>query len=327
MRYITIGRRSALLGGTSLFTSGGPARADTFPSKPIRILIPNPPGGGSDLLGRGLGYHLAERWSANVVPDNKTGAAGAIAADICAKSPPDGYTMFIGNIGPNAINQALYDKLSYNPATDFSAISQFMGFPNVLILHPSVPANSVKELIALAKAKPGELSYASSGPGSSLHLSGELFQMMTGTKITHVPYRGAAPALADLVAGVVSLTFENVTNALPLIRSGKVKALAVTTGTRSPSLPDIPTLQEEGLAGYEVVSWFGLFGPAGMPADLVERYNAGVKGYLALPATQKTLLDMGADIVGNSSKDFTAFVQSEIVKWNKVVAAAGIPKQ
>jgi tripartite-type tricarboxylate transporter receptor subunit TctC len=327
MSRIDIGRRGALLGGASLLAMGAPARAQAFPSKPIRILIPNPPGGGSDLLGRGLGNHLAEKWSANVVPDNKTGAAGAIAADLVAKSPPDGYTIFIGNIGPNAINQALFDKLPYNPATDFTAISQFMGFPNVLILHPAVPANNVQELIALAKAKPNELSYASSGPGSSPHMSGELFKIMTDTKLTHVPYRGAAPAIADLLAGTVSMIFENITNALPHIRAGKVKALAVTTAKRAASLPDVPTLQEAGLAGYDVSSWFGLFGPAGLPADIVERYNAAVKEYLALPATQKTLGDMGAEIVGSSAKDFAAFVQAEIVKWNKVVSQAGIPKQ
>jgi tripartite-type tricarboxylate transporter receptor subunit TctC len=235
--------------------------------------------------------------------------------------------MFIGNIGPNAINKALVANLPYDPAKDFTPISQFMGFPNVLIVHPSVKATSVQELIALAKARPGELSYASSGPGSSLHLSGELFQMMTDTKITHVPYRGAAPALADLVAGVVTMTFENVTNALPLIRSGKVRALAVTTTTRSASLPDVPTLSESGLPGYDVSSWFGLFGPADLPTDLVERYNAGVKSYLALPATQKQLTDMGANIVGNSPQAFSAFIQSEIAKWAKVAEQAGIPKQ
>jgi tripartite-type tricarboxylate transporter receptor subunit TctC len=327
MWHITIGRRAALLGAAGLLGTGQAARAQAFPSKPIRIVIPNPPGGGSDLLGRGLGHQLAEKWSATVVPENRTGAAGAIGADIVAKSPPDGYVMFIGNIGPNAINKALVANLPYDPAKDFTPISQFMGFPNVLIVHPSVKATSVQELIALAKASPGELSYASSGPGSSLHLSGELFQMMTDTKITHVPYRGAAPALADLVAGVVTMTFENVTNALPLIRSGKVRALAVTTTTRSASLPDVPTLSESGLPGYDVSSWFGLFGPAGLPTDLVARYNAGVKSYLALPATQKQLTDMGANIVGNSPQEFSAFVQSEIAKWAKVAEQAGIPKQ
>jgi len=330
MTQRTVNRRTALLGGVaSLATLAGlahtPARGQTFPNKPIRIVIPNPPGGGSDLLGRGLGNYLAEKWSISVVPDNRSGAAGTIGADIVAKSVPDGYTLFIGNIGPNAINTALVANLPYDPTKDFTAISQFIGFPNVLILHPSVKANSIKELIALAKTK--TLSYASSGPGSSLHLSGELFQTMTGVKLTHVPYRGAGPAIADLLAGVVDMIFENVTNALPHIRAGKVKALAVTTLARAPVLPDVPTMAEEGLAGYDVSSWFGLFAPAGLPADLLQRYNEAVKGYLAQPAVNKQLTEMGANIVGNSSQEFTAFVQSEIVKWQKVAKAAGIEKQ
>ena len=324
----TVSRRTALLGSVaslSLLAAHTAARAQAFPSKPIRIVMPNPPGGGSDLLGRGLGNYLAEKWSATIVPDNKSGAAGAIGADIVAKSVPDGYTLFIGNIGPNAINTALVANLPYNPTKDFTAISQFIAFPNVLILHPSVQANSIKELIALAKTK--TLSYASSGPGSSLHLSGELFQTMTGVKLTHVPYRGAGPAIADLLAGVVDMIFENVTNALPHIRAGKVKALAVTTLTRAPVLPDVPTMAEEGLAGYDVSSWFGLFAPAGLPADLLQRYNEAVKGYLAEPAVKTRLTEMGANIVGNSPQEFAAFVQSEIVKWQKVAKEAGLEKQ
>lgn len=327
MTEFSFGRRKALLGVAGAVVAGHEARAQTFPDRPIRIIIPNPPGGGSDLLGRGLGNYLAETWSATVVPENRTGAAGAIGADIVAKAPPDGYVMFIGNIGPNAINKALVANLSYDPARDFTPISQFIAFPNVLIVHPSVQATTVQELIALAKSKPGGLSYASSGPGSSLHLSGELFQAMTGVKMTHVPYRGAAPAIADLLAGVVDMIFENITNALPHIRSNKVRALAVTTLTRSPELPDVPTLSESGLPGYDVSSWFGLFGPAGLPADLVERYYTGVKGYLAQPAIRKQLTEMGADIVGSPPKAFAAFVQSEIVKWTKLAEQAGLPKQ
>lgn len=323
-----ISRRAALLGSVaalSLLAVHTAARAQAFPSKPIRIVIPNPPGGGSDLLGRGLGNYLAEKWSATIVPDNKSGAAGAIGADIVAKSVPDGYTLFIGNIGPNAINTALVANLPYDPTKDFTAISQFIGFPNVLILHPSVQANNLKELIALAKTK--TLNYASSGPGSSLHLSGELFQTMAGVKLTHIPYRGAGPAIADLLAGVVDMIFENVTNALPHIRAGKVRALAVTTLTRAPVLPEVPTMTEEGLAGYDVSSWFGLFAPAGLPPDVLQRYNEAVKGYLAVPAVKAQLTDMGANIVGNSPQEFAAFVQSEIVKWQKVAKEAGLEKQ
>ena len=324
----TVSRRTALLGSVaalSVLAAHTAARGQAFPSKPIRIVIPNPPGGGSDLLGRGLGNYLSEKWSAVVVPDNKSGAAGAIGADIVAKSVPDGYTLYIGNIGPNAINTALVANLPYDPVKDFTAISQFIGFPNVLILHPSVPANTLKELIALAKTR--TLSYASSGPGSSLHLSGELFQTMTGVKLTHVPYRGAGPAIADLLAGVVDMIFENVTNAMPHIRSGKVKALAVTTLVRAPILPDVPTMAEAGLPGYDVSSWFGLFAPAGLPADLLQRYNEAVIGYLAQPNVKAQLTEMGANIVGNSPQEFAAFVQSESVKWQKVAKDAKIEKQ
>lgn len=327
----TVDRRAVLLGSVaSLATLAGvaahtAAQAQAFPSKPIRIVLPNPPGGMSDLLGRGLGNYLAEKWSTTVVPDNKSGAAGAIGADIVAKSVPDGYTLFIGNIGPNAINSALVANLPYDPTKDFTAISQFMGFPNVLILHPSVQASNIKELIGLAKTK--TLSYASSGPGSSLHLSGELFQSMTGVKLTHVPYRGAGPAIADLLAGVVDMIFENITNALPHIRAGKVKALAVTTLTRAPVLPNVPTMAEEGLGGYDVSSWFGLFAPAGLPAELLQRYNEAVKGYLTQATVKAQLTEMGANVVGNSPPEFAAFVQSEILKWQKVAKDAGIEKQ
>lgn len=327
----TADRRAVLLGSVaSLASLAGlapytTAQAQAFPNKPIRIVLPNPPGGMSDLLGRGLGNYLAEKWSTTVVPDNKSGAAGAIGADIVAKSVPDGYTLFIGNIGPNAINSALVANLPYDPVKDFTAISQFMGLPNVLILHPSVPANSIREVIALAKTR--TLSYASSGPGSSLHLSGELFQSMTGVKLTHVPYRGAGPAIADLLAGVVDMIFENITNALPHIRSGKVKALAVTTLKRAPILPNVPTMNEEGLTGFDVSSWFGLFAPAGLPAYLVQRYNEAVKGYLEQHAIKSQLTEMGAEIVGNSPEQFAAFVQSEIIKWQKVAKDAGIEKQ
>lgn len=331
MKIPALSRRLALglplAAASSALLGQSQAKAQAFPTRPIRLIIPNPPGGGSDLLGRGLGAYLTDAWSATIVPENRSGAAGAIGADIVAKSPPDGYTMFIGNIGPNAINKALVANLAYDPARDFTPVSQFIAFPNVLIVHPSVKAETVKELIALAKAKPGGLSYASSGPGSSLHLSGELFQIMAGVKLTHVPYRGAAPAIADLLAGVVDMIFENVTNALPHIRANKVRALAVTTLVRSPQLPTVPTLSEAGLPGYNVSSWFGLFGPAGLPGDLVERYYDGVKGYLAQPATAKQLDDMGANIVGSTPKEFATFVQSEIDRWEKLVQQAGIPKQ
>jgi tripartite-type tricarboxylate transporter receptor subunit TctC len=280
------------------------------------MVIPNPPGGNSDLLGRGFANHLNGRWNQPVVPDNRTGAGGIIAAELVARAAPDGYTIFTGNIGPNAINKALYERLPYDPATDFTPISQFIGVPNVLVVHPSVPAHSVAELIALARARPGGLAYASSGSGQSPHISAAWFANAAGIDMVHVPYRGTGPSLQDLLAGNVQMIFENISNAMPHIRAGTLRPLAVTSARRAPSLPDLPTIAEAaGLQGYEVTSWFGLFGPARLPPSLVDRYHAEVVGYLRTPATRTLLDGLGAEIVGNSPQGFAAFVQAEIAKW------------
>lgn len=319
--------RRAILAAPSLalLQPGRGTAQDGFPNRPVRIVIPNPPGGNSDLLGRGLANQLGQSWGQTIVPDNRGGAGGIIGAEVVATAPPDGYTMFIGNIGPNAINKALYDRLPYDPATAFTAVSQFIAVPNVLVLHPSVPARTVPELIALARARPGTLAYASSGAGQSPHIAGAWFASMTGVNLLHVPYRGAGPSLQDLLAGNVQMIFENISNAMPHIRAGSLRALAVTSARRSPALPDLPTIaQAAGLDGYDVTSWFGLFGPAGLPAPLAARYHAEVVRYLRTPATNTMLTGLGAEIVGNSPAEFDAFVRAEIAKWMRVIPQIGV---
>ncbi len=320
--------RRALLAGLALPAFAHPSLVlaqDGFPTRPIRMIIPNPPGGNSDLLGRGFSQHLNARWGQPVVPDNRAGAGGIIGAEATVRAAPDGYTVFTGNFGPNAVNKALYDRLPYDPAVDFTAISQFIAVPNVLVLHPSVPARSVPELIALARARPGALAYASSGAGQSPHIAGAWFTRLAGVDITHVPYRGTGPSLQDLLAGNVQMIFENISNAMPHIQAGTLRALAVTSARRSPALPELPTIAEvAGMAGYDVTSWFGLFGPANMPPTIAARYHEEVVRYLQTPATRTLLSNLGAEVIGNTPAEFAAFVQAEIAKWMRVIPQLGI---
>ncbi len=319
------GRRAILTAAAAFAPSSRTDAQDAFPNRPVRMVIPNPPGGNSDLLGRGIANHLNQAWGQPIVPDNRGGAGGIIGAEIVAGAAPDGYTMFIGNIGPNAINKALYERLPYDPASSFTPVSQFIAVPNVLVLHPSVPARSVAELIALARARPGSLAYASSGAGQSPHISGAWFANMTGVNLLHVPYRGAGPSLQDLLAGNVQMIFENISNAMPHIRAGTLRALAVTSARRSPALPDLPTVAEAaGLDGYDVTSWFGLFGPARLPPAIAARYQAEVVRYLETPATRTMLTNLGAEVIGSTPAEFAAFVQAEIAKWTRVIPQIGV---
>jgi tripartite-type tricarboxylate transporter receptor subunit TctC len=324
-----IPRRPILL-AAALGAAAAPRTAaaqQDWPNRPIRLVIPNPPGGTSDLLGRAIANHLAERLGQTVVPDNRSGAGGIIPAEFVARAAPDGYTLLIGNIGPNAINKSLYQRLPYDPAADFTPITLAVRVPNVLVLHPSVPARSVRELIEIARARPGELTFASSGSGQSPHLSGEWFASAAGVRMTHVPYRGAAPSMQDLLAGNVNMIFENITNALPHVRAGTLRALAVTSARRSSALPELPTIAEAaGLEGFDVSSWFGMFGPAGMPRPVVERLSTEIRAYLALPATRETLSRLGAEVAGGTPEEFAAFVRAEIAKWAAVIERAGIAR-
>src|SRR5688572_3064346 len=254
-----------------------PAVAQTaYPPKSLRFVVPFPPGGPLDIVARVIAQDLNRGWGQAVLVDNRPGAGGNIGADVVAKSAPDGYTILMGAVSTHAINVWLYSKLPYDPIRDFAPITLVTSVPNVLVVHPSVPVRNVQQLIALAKARPGQLNFASGSTGSAGHLAGELFKTMAGADMVHIPYKGAAPAVTDLVAGHVSLMFDNMASALPNIKAGRVRALAVTTAQRSPFLPDIPTISEAGLRGFDIGTWFGIFAPAGTPRDVVMRLNAEI---------------------------------------------------
>ena len=294
-----------------------------FPTKPIRIVVPFPPGGTTDILARAAAQKMTEAWKEQAVVDNRPGAGGNIGAELVAKSAPDGYTLLMGTVGTHAINPSLYARMPYDHVKDFAPVILVAAVPNVLVVHPSVPASSVAELIAYAKANPGRLNFASSGSGTSIHLAGELFKVMTGVQMAHVPYKGSAPAIADLVGGQVQLMFDNLPSALPQIKAGRLRALAVTSAQRAPALPDLPTIAESGLPGYEASSWFGLLAPAGTPADVVAKVNGEVARWLATPEAKEKLLSQGANAAGGTPEDFVRHIAAETAKWQKVVRESG----
>jgi len=301
-----------------------PAHAQTWPSKPVRIIVPFPPGGTTDIVARSIGVELQRMWQHPVVIENRAGAGGNIGADAVAKSPGDGYTLLMGTVGTHAINQALYaqsgSKMPFDPAKDFVPITLVAGVPNVMVINAKLPVNSVAEFIAYAKARPGQINMASSGNGTSIHLTGELFKTVTGTYMVHFPYRGSAPAVTDLITGNMNVMFDNLPSALPHIKSGRLKALAVTSRTRSPALPDVPTIEEAaGLKGFDASSWFGLFAPAGTPRTVVDKIQADVAKALAQPAVRERFVAQGADPGGNTPDQFAAFIRAETDKWTRVV--------
>ncbi|MBK6394839.1 MAG: tripartite tricarboxylate transporter substrate binding protein [Betaproteobacteria bacterium] len=294
-----------------------------FPTRPIRIVVPFPPGGTTDILARAAAQKMAEAWKEQAVVDNRPGAGGNIGAELVAKAPADGYTMLMGTVGTHSINASLYAKMPYDHVRDFAPVILVAAVPNVLVVHPSVPVNSVAELIAYAKANPGKLNFASSGSGTSIHLAGELFKVMAGVQMTHVPYKGSAPAIADLVGGQVQLMFDNLPSALPQIKAGRLRALGVTSAQRAPALPDVPTIAESGLPGYEASSWFGLLAPAGTPQDVVAKVNGEVARWLASPEAKEKLLSQGANAAGGTPEDFVRHIAAETAKWQQVVKASG----
>jgi len=301
-----------------------PAQAQTWPSKPVRIVVPFPPGGTTDIVARSIGVELQRMWQHAVVIENRPGAGGNIGADLVAKAAPDGYTLLMGTVGTHAINKALFEqngaKMPFDPAKDFVPITLAAGVPNVMVINPKLPVNTVAEFIAYAKARPGQLNMASSGNGTSIHLSGELFKTVTGVYMVHFPYRGSAPAITDLIAGNMNVMFDNLPSALPHIKSGRLKALAVTSRTRSPALPDVPTIEEAaGLKGFDASSWFGLFAPAGTPRAIVDRIQADVAKALAQPEVRERFIAQGADPGGNTPDQFAAFIRAETDKWSRVV--------
>lgn len=296
--------------------------AEPFPSKPVRIIVPSTPGDGSDILARSIGQKLTERWGQPVVVENRPGAGGVIGTEAAAKSPADGYTVIMGNAGSHAINQALYPKLSYDVVRDFAPITLVASAPNVFVVNPLVPAKTVAEFIALARKEPGKYSFASGGNGSSAHLNGEMLKALAGIEMTHVPYKGSSPAITDVIAGQVQLMIGNLPPILPFIKSGKVRALGVTTTTRFAATPDVPPISET-VSGYESLAWFGLFAPAATAKEILAKWHADVVAVLALPEIRERVAQLGFDVVGNTPEAFAALVRGDIAKWQKVVKASG----
>ena len=319
------GRRAALsLAATLAILAPHAARAaDAYPAKPVRFVVAFPPGGGTDIIARAIAQKLAERIAQQVVVDNRPGAGGNIGTDIVAKSAPDGYTLLMGSAGPLAINASLFGKMPFDPIKDLAPVTLAASTPNVLVVHPSLRAATVKELIALAKARPGEINFASSGHGTPAHLAGELFNSMAGVKMVHVPYKGAAPALADPLGGQVQLMFSTMPPALPHVKDGKLRALAVTSAKRSPAAPDIPTLDEIALPGFEANTWHGVVVPAGTPATIVARLNREIVAILHLPDVVERFSSQGAEALGSTPEEFAAYIRSETLKWAKVVRDSG----
>ena len=299
------------------------AQAQNWPSKPIKYIVPFAAGGTTDILGRMIGAKLAEALGQPVVVENRPGAAGALGVELLAKSAPDGYTFGGGTISSHAINVSLYSKLPYDPLKDFTPITMLATLPNMLIVHPSLNVSSVAELIALLKANPNKYSFGSAGNGTSQHMSGELFKAMTGVQMQHIPYKGSGPMIPDLLAGTISLSFENMTTAFPAVKSGKLKALAVTTTRRSFVAPDVPTLAESGLPGYNISSWQAMFAPAGLPKEIHARVYAEVAKALKSPDVAKRLNELGLDPGGMPPDELQALIKEDIPKLAKIVRDSG----
>jgi len=296
--------------------------AASYPAKPIRIIIALAPGGGVDTSGRLLGQKFTDAWGQQVVADNRPGAGGTIATEVVARAAPDGYTLLMASMG-HAITPALY-KLSYDTIKDFAPVSLFVQSPSVMAVHPSLPVKSVKELIAFTKARPNEILFSSSGSGSGQHLAMELLNRMAGLQLVHIPYKGTAPSILDLVAGRVSVTSASAISTMPHVRSGRLRALAVSSAKRSPSVPELPTVAEAGVPGFAVDQWYALFAPAGTPKEIVSKLFGEIAKAVAQADTKERLLAMGLDPVGMPPDEFTAYLKTETIKWGKLVREAGI---
>lgn len=326
-----ISRRTLLACGAAIAGTllAAPALAQgSWPTKAVRIVVPFPAGGTTDIVARLIAAELQKTWGQPVVIENRGGAGGNIGSEAVAKSPNDGYTLLMATVGTHSINLPLFEankqRLPYHPLNDFAAITNVAGVPNVMIVPASLPVNTVAEFIAYAKARPGKLNMASSGNGTSIHLTGELFKSLTGTFMVHLPYRGSAPALTDLIAGNTQVMFDNLPSALPHIRSGRLKALAVTSKERSAALPNVPTIEEAaGLKGFDAAAWFGLLAPAGTPREVVSKVQQDVAKVLAMPEMRERFAAQGAQPIGDTPEQFTAFIKSEIDKWARVVKFSG----
>ena len=313
-----------LCAGMLLTLAATAAQAQAYPARPIRFVVPYAPGGPLDLIARAIGQKLTEATGQPVVVDNKPGAGGNIGADIVAKAAPDGYTIVMGAVATHAINPTLYPKIPYDPVKDFTPVAMVAVVPNVLVVNPALPVKSVKELIDFAKARPSYLNFASGSSGSTGHLAGELFNALAGVQMVHIPYKGGAPAMADLLAGQVQLMFDNLANALPQVKAGKLRALAVTTAQRSAFAPDLPTLAEAGVPGFDLTTWFGIFLPGNAPRDIVLRLNTEINKALSAPDMKDRLEKMGAEPPANNTPErFAAFIKVEFDKYARVIKASG----
>ncbi len=316
-------RSSAVFALCALASTTAWSQSAPYPTKPIRFVVPFVAGGPTDIQGRLLGEKLGQKLGQQVIVDNRGGAGGNIGMELTAKAPPDGYTIVIATVGTWAVNPHLY-KLPFDVIKDFAPITQVSSSPGVLVVHPSVPAKSVKELIALAKARPGELNYGSSGVGGFGHICGELFTLMTGTKMTHIPYKSSAPSMTDVMSGQIQVLFNNMIATVPHVKANRVRALATTGAERSPALPDLPTIAESGVKGYENSSWSAVAAPAGTPKPILDRLHREFVEILKMPDIQQKHVDVGADIIASTPEQFHAYLKSEVAKFGKLVKAAGI---
>jgi tripartite-type tricarboxylate transporter receptor subunit TctC len=318
--------RAALACAAVAFCAVGTARAETFPDRPVRMIVAFPAGGGTDIVARLVAERLTKLWGQQVIVDNRGGAGGVIGTEAAARSPADGYTILMATLGNLSINPHLY-KMSVDPLKDLTPISKVVDVTFMLVANPKVPAKSVKALIQLAKQQPGKITFSSSGVGGAPHLAGELFNQMAGVKLAHIPYKGSAPSFTDLIGGQVDVTFDSVVQGLPYVQSGKLRALAVLGNKRSPLLPDVPTLAEAGLKGYNFSNWFGLVAPAGVPADRIRKLNADVRKVLEEPAVKDQLQKMGALAAGNTPEAFGREIRDDSAKWGRIIKEQNIRPQ
>jgi tripartite-type tricarboxylate transporter receptor subunit TctC len=320
--------RCAVLALSALCAASAPALAQTYPAKPVRVIVPFPPSGAADILTRTLGHKLGEAWRQQLVVDNRPGAGGNLGLELAAKAPPDGYTAVMAPVTSNAIGMSTYAKLGYDLEKDLAPVSLVGNVPHILVSHPTLPARNVKELIALARSRPDPdaLNFASQGPGTLSHLEQELLKQMGGFKALHVPYKGSAPGIADLIAGHVVLFFDSIPSALPHVKSGRVRALGVASSTRSPALPDVPAIGES-LKGFQADSWFGIMVPAGTPRAIVAKLDADIQKALAYQEVKDRLLAVGGFVTGGGPAELAARVREDVAKWGRVVRLAGIKAQ
>jgi tripartite-type tricarboxylate transporter receptor subunit TctC len=298
--------------------------ADIFPSKTVRVVVPFAAGGSTDILARNVAQRLNETWKQPVIVDNRAGGGGIIGSELVAKAPPDGYTLLVGTVTTHAVSASLYRKLPFDPARDFAPITEFASIPQLLSVHPSIPVRSVKELVALAKARPGQFNYGTAGAGSASHMAMALFESTAKVKMVHVPYKGTGPALVDLLGGHLDLMFDVILTSLPHMQAGKLRTLGVSSLKRSAVTPDVPTIAESGYPGFEAIVWFGFFAPAGTPPEVVRKVNEDTARALRSPKMREVLAAQGLDVVASSPADFAGRVASEIAKWRKVIQETGI---